>query len=71
MNLLGEPYILKCSLFYFIKPTKNYIYVYIYMHIVSIVLYGYTSWALTKRMEKKLDGNYTRTLQAILNKSWK
>ena len=24
---------------------------------------------LTKRMEKKLDGNYTRMLQAILNKS--
>ena len=26
---------------------------------------------LTKRMEKKLDGNYTRMLQAILNNSWK
>ena len=26
---------------------------------------------LTKRMEKKLDGNYTRMLQAILNKSWR
>ena len=25
---------------------------------------------LTKRMEKKLDGNYTRMLRAILNKSW-
>ena len=24
-----------------------------------------------KRLEKKLDGNYTRMLQAILNKSWK
>ena len=24
---------------------------------------------LTKWMEKKLDGNYTRTLQAVLNKS--
>ena len=27
------------------------------------------SLLLTKRMEKKLDGNYTRILQAILNKS--
>ena len=27
-------------------------------------------WMLTKRMEKKLDGNYTRMLRAILNKSW-
>ena len=27
--------------------------------------------ALTKRLEKKLDGNYTRMLRAILNKSWR
>ena len=26
---------------------------------------------ITKRMEKKLDGNYTRMLQTILNKSWR
>ena len=26
---------------------------------------------LTKHMEKKLDSNYTRMLQAILNKSWR
>ena len=37
--------------------------------VVSILLYGYTSWMLTKRLEKKLDGNYTRMLRAILNKS--
>ena len=29
------------------------------------------SWTLTKRLEKKLDGNYTRMLRAILNKSWR
>ena len=28
-------------------------------------------WMLTKRMEKKLDDNYTRMLPAILNKSWR
>ena len=28
--------------------------------IVSILLYGCTTWMLTKWMEKKLDGNYTR-----------
>ena len=39
--------------------------------VMLILLYGYTTWTLTKRMEKKLDGNYTRTLQAILNKSWR
>ena len=38
---------------------------------VSILLYGCTTWTLTKRMEKKLEGNYTRMLQAILNKSWR
>ena len=39
--------------------------------VVSILLHGWTTWTLTKRMEKKLDGNYTRMLQAILNKSWR
>ena len=38
--------------------------------IVSILLYGYTTWMLTKRLVKKLVGNYTRMLQAILHKSW-
>ena len=33
--------------------------------------YRCTTWTLTKRLEKKLDGNYTRMLQAILNKSWR
>ena len=39
--------------------------------VVSILLYGCTTWTLTKRLEKKLDGKYTRMLQAILNKSWR
>ena len=39
--------------------------------VVSILLYGYTTWTLTKRLKKKLDGNYTRILRAILNKSWR
>ena len=38
--------------------------------VVWILLYGCTTWTLTKRLEKKLDGNYTRILRAILNKSW-
>ena len=37
--------------------------------VVSILLYGCTTWTLTKRLERKLDGNYTRMLRAILNKS--
>ena len=30
-----------------------------------------TTWMRTKRLEKKLDGNYRRMLRAILNKSWR
>ena len=39
--------------------------------VVSILLYGCTTWTLTKRMEKKLDGNYTRILRKLLNNSWR
>ena len=38
--------------------------------VVLILLYGCTTWTQTKRLEKKLDGNYTRMLWAILNRSW-
>ena len=38
--------------------------------VVSILLYGCTTWTLIKRLEKKLDGNYTIMLRASLNKSW-
>ena len=37
--------------------------------VVSILLCVCTTWTLTKRLEKKLGGNYTRMLRAILNKS--
>ena len=37
----------------------------------AILLYGCTTWTLTKRLEKKLDGNYTRMQRAILSKSWR
>ena len=35
--------------------------------VVSILLYGCTTWTL----ERKLDGNHTRMLRALLNKSWR
>ena len=38
---------------------------------MSILLDGCTTWMLTKHIEKKLNGNCTRMLQAMLNKSWK
>ena len=33
--------------------------------VVSILLYGCTIWTLTKRLKKKLGGNYTRMLRAM------
>ena len=38
---------------------------------VSILLNGCTTWVLTKCIKKMFDGNCTRMLRAILNKSWK
>ena len=38
---------------------------------MSILLYGCTTWTLTKHIEKNLGGNYTRMLGTILNKSWR
>ena len=46
-----------------VNPT---IYIYIYIFYL-----WYWALTLTKRLEKKLDGNYTRMLPAILNKSWR
>ena len=39
--------------------------------VVSILVNGCTTWTLTKPHGKKLDGNYTRMLRTILNKSWR
>ena len=38
---------------------------------VSVLLYSCTTRILMKHLEKKLNGNYTRMLHAVLNKSWK
>ena len=35
--------------------------------IITIILFS----KISQRLEKKLDGNYTRMLRAILNKSWR
>ena len=45
-------------------PSSGHIY-------TAVLLYECTTWTLTKRMEKMLDGNYTRMLWTILNKSWR
>ena len=39
--------------------------------VESVLMYGSNTWTLTKRLEPKIDGTYTRMLQAALNISWK
>ena len=72
---------------YLTQPHVNYKIIYLYrwksdltdkmkrsffqVAVVSILVYGCTTWMLTKRLEQKRDGNYTRMLRAILNKSWR
>ena len=36
-----------------------------------MLLYGCTTWTLTKHLDKKQNWNYTRILYVVLNKSWK
>ena len=38
--------------------------------VVSILLYGSEIWTVTKAMEKKLDGCYTKILRMAFNVSW-
>ena len=38
--------------------------------VVSILLYGSEIWTVTKAMEKKLDGCYTKILRMVFNVSW-
>ena len=51
--------------------TDKMIYGFFQAAVMLILLYGCTIWMLTKRIEKKVDCNYTRMLQAILNKFWR
>jgi len=39
--------------------------------IISVLLYGCETWSLTKGLNKRLDGTYTKLLRYITNISWK
>ena len=39
--------------------------------VESVLLYGSEAWTLTKKLERKLDGTYTRMLRVVFNISWK
>ena len=49
-------------------PGKWFFF-FVCIYIKSLSSYGCTTW--TVRLEKKVDGNYSRMLRAILNKSWR
>ena len=57
--LLGIFY--QALLLFYLFPGSSHIDTFIWIHYIT----------LTKRIEKKLDSNYTRMLRAILNKSWR
>ena len=39
--------------------------------VESVLLYGSEAWTLTKKLERKLDGTYTKMLRVVFNISWK
>ena len=39
--------------------------------VEPILLYGSETWTLSKKLEKRLDGTYTRLLMRAQNLSWK
>ena len=39
--------------------------------MTTVLLYGSCTWTLTKELEKKLDGCYTKMLRVVKNVSWK
>ena len=38
---------------------------------MSVLMYGCTTWILMNHLKKNIDGNYTRMLHVVLNKSMK
>ena len=71
MNLLCHPGLISISIIWKSDLTDKMKRSFFQAAVLSILLYGYTTWTLTKRLKKKLDGNYTRMLKAILKNSWR
>ena len=53
------------------KLTKNLKINFFRATVESVFVYGAITWTLTTKLEKKIDGAYTRMLRAALNVSWK
>ena len=57
------------------RSRHDHFILYVIVHssrvaVVLVLLYGCTTWTLTKHIERKAGDNYTRTQWAVLNKSW-
>ena len=66
--LIFDKVLVFCKCIFVNRVIKN---IYFQVAVVSVQLYGCTTWTLTRHIEKKLDGNCIRMLRAISNKSWK
>ena len=66
-----------CYFFFFCKYSflnSLCVFVCVLMCVCAYIYNGvvmFDLWTLTKRLERRLDGNYTRMLRAVLNKSWR
>ena len=45
--------------------------IFVHAPVESVLLYGSSTWTLTKALEKSLDGTYTCMLRAVQNVSWR
>ena len=52
------------------KLPRTYKIMFFKATVESVYLYGAESWTLTKTLERRLDGCYTRLLRHALNISW-
>ena len=71
MDMLHHQFILYCL---WISDLSNKIEWELFQAVaVLVLLYGCTTWTnkILKKKKKWIDGNYTRMLHAVLNKSWK
>ena len=53
------------------KLMQKYQDAYLQSKCESVLLYGAETWTITNKIQKSLDGCYTRMLKAALNVSWK
>ena len=71
MKNIAKKKVIEHFLGFYINEKKKLPLPFFQAAVVSILLYGCTTWTLTNRIKKKLDGNDTRMPWAILNESWK